>query len=104
MKNEKNNPMPPFYAITPDSQTLIIDLGVNRKFPFSELIKGQHESKVVLKICDVDNAEICLSIAFGYAFLYRKGQEEKERSVLLDVRPPLLLDSGKYGVSGQPDN
>lgn len=97
MENEKTNHLPPFYATTPDQWTLIIDRG-NREFPFPELIKEQSD-KVVLKICDVDNAKFCLSIVFGYGFLYRKGQEDKERPVLLDVRPILLLNSGEYGVT-----
>lgn len=99
MENEKTNHLPPFYATTPDQWTLIIDRD-NREFPFSELIKEQSESKVVLKICDVDNAKFRLSIAFGYGFLYRKGQEGNAVLLdLLDVESTLLLDSGEYGVT-----
>lgn len=92
---EKNNPTPPFYAQMPDASTLIIDLG-NREFPLSELVGQQVSSKIELNVCDLDDCKICLSIAFGYGFLYKKADRDK-KATLLSIYP-LKLDNGEYGV------
>ena len=94
-KMEKNNHIPPFYATMPDASTLIIDLG-NRNFPLPELIGQSTSSKVVLNICNPDDCDICLSVAFGYGFLYKKADKDK-KATLLSIYP-LKLDNGEYGV------
>ena len=96
MENEKIH-MPPFYANMPDSESMIINTG-NREFPFPELTGGQSVSKVELKIGDAKDAELCLSIIFGYGFLFRNGREDEEGAILLDIHP-LNLDGGRYGVT-----
>ena len=87
----------PFYSSMPDEKTLVVDTG-NRDFPFPELVKHQGSSKLMLSICKPDESDICLSIAFGYGFLYKKADKDKCLATLLSIYP-LKLDSGEYGIT-----
>lgn len=96
IKKMENNHIPPFYATMPDASTLVIDLG-NREFPLPELIGQQVSSRIELNVCNLDDCKICLSIAFGYGFLYRKADKDQKTAILLSIYP-LKLDNGEYGV------
>ena len=92
MEKEQKH-QPPFYAKM-EGKTLIIEVG-NRVIPFPEL--SMEQGNLVLEVCDYKDSAICLSITFGYGFLYKKGQEGSESAILLDIYP-LTLDQGTYGI------